>query len=85
MLYLTFAFSYQSTFGLFHFFAVKIYDAISIHLPVSWCMGLKVSLERTFLCLGVELLGHSMREYDKPNHQIVFQNDKHFAAYKTFH
>lgn len=56
MLHFTFSF-YQSTFRLFHFFAIKIYDAISILIPVSWCMDAKISLEHTFVCLGMELLG----------------------------
>ena len=56
MLYFTLSF-YQSIFLLFHFFAIKIYDAISILIPDSWCMDAKVSLEHTFICLKMELLG----------------------------
>ena len=57
MLYFTFSF-YHSIFLLFHyFFAIKIYNAISIIIPVSWCMDAKISLEHTFTCLKMELLG----------------------------
>ena len=44
-------------FCCFTFFAIKIYDAISILIPVSWCMDAKISLEHTFIQLKMELLG----------------------------